>query len=230
MRIAVVASSGGSVFAQLREILAARDAAAHQYLVVTDRPCGIETLCQKMGVACHRIDERDNVEFSRRAADWLSEQGGADFVLLFFLRLVTGELFGRFPTFNIHPSLLPAFRGFNPLAQALAVRARFMGATLHLVNTHADAGAIVAQVCMPLAGNEKAERLEKISFIQKVYLALVLVDLLQRGALSVSADRNDAHVEPGLRATDRCNPRLSDERLHQAVLRLQQQEQVEVIQ
>lgn len=229
MRVAVVASSGGSVFAHLREILSARDAAANEYFVVTDRPCGIESYCQKNNVACQRIEEPDNVHFSQRAGDWLGEQGGVDFVLLFFLRLVTPELFTRFPTFNIHPSLLPAFRGFGPLAKALDARARFVGATLHLVNAQADAGAIVAQVCMPLLGNETVEKLEKYSFIQKVYLALVLVDLLERECLSVAADRGDARVRPGLPATDRCNPRLADEFCHQAVLRLQQQEQVEVI-
>ncbi|HXG25187.1 MAG TPA: formyltransferase family protein [Chthonomonadales bacterium] len=228
LRIGIVGSSGGSVFAETRQILEASGSGRYEYVVATDRPCGLEELCAQCALPHRRIEQGHNADFSCVARRFFAEQGGVDFVLLFFLRLVTEELFETYPTFNIHPSLLPAFRGLQPLKKALQERVRFLGATLHLVTADVDAGPIVAQTVMPIRTGETQERLGKYSFIQKVYLSLLLVELIERDALRLT-ERNRDVCLADLPFTDRCNPALQRPEWVEGVLRLQEREGVEVI-
>lgn len=228
LRIGIVGSSGGSVFAEVRRILETSGGNSYQYVIVTDRSCGLERICLQYNISHRRIEQGNNADFSCMARRFFAEQGGVDFVLLFFLRLVTEELFEAYPTFNIHPSLLPAFRGFHPLKKALKERVRFLGATLHLVTADADAGPIVAQTVMPIRMGETQERLEKYSFIQKVYLSLLLIELIERSMLRLDERNRDIYVA-NLPFTDRCNPALQRQEWVECVLRLQEKEGVEVI-
>lgn len=228
LRIGIIGSSGGSAFAETRRILEASNSGRYEYIVVTDRPCGLEELCVQESLLHRRIERGHNADFSCAARRFFAEQGGVDFILLFFLRLVTEELFETYPTFNIHPSLLPAFPGLQPLKMALKKRVRFLGATLHLVTADADAGPIVAQTVMPIHTGETQERLGKYSFIQKVYLSLLLVELVERDALRLTERNRDVCVAD-LPFTDRCNPALQRPEWVEGVLRLQEREGVEVI-
>ncbi len=69
-----------------------------------------------------------------------------------FMRLVTPTLLGAFPwrVLNIHPGLLPAFPGLHAQAQALAAGVKIAGCTVHLVDSGADTGPIVAQAAVPV--------------------------------------------------------------------------------
>jgi phosphoribosylglycinamide formyltransferase-1 len=58
------------------------------------------------------------------------------------------EWYGR--QLNIHPSLLPAFRGLHPQARALEAGVRITGATVHFVSEEMDAGPIIAQGAVPV--------------------------------------------------------------------------------
>jgi folate-dependent phosphoribosylglycinamide formyltransferase PurN len=175
MRIGIVGSSAGSVAREL--ICAARS--DHDFVIVTDRPCGLESVAEEFSLPCMRVDESDNARFSQRAKYFFDQQGGSDLVLLFYLRLVTSELFKAYPTFNIHPSLLPDYRGFNAIERAHADRVKQFGATLHLVDEKADHGPLVAQVLTELKSEVSIEQMRRISFAQKTYLALYLLDLFE---------------------------------------------------
>jgi len=60
---------------------------------------------------------------------------------------------------NIHPSLLPAFRGLKPQAQALAAKATVSGCTVHYVVPELDAGPTIAQLEVPVLPNDTVETL-----------------------------------------------------------------------
>lgn len=213
MRIGIVASSGGATFQAMRLLFPAR--CSLNFFVVTDRPCGIEAYCNAEKIALKRFSTDDNQAFSSQTADWFAENQ-VQFVLLYYLRLVTAELFERFPTYNIHPSLLPAFPGFHPVERAAAKQVRFLGATAHRVDDHPDQGPVVAQVTMPISPTDPVEQLHKFSYVQKVYLSALLVEM----HLSNNA---------GTAYTDRCNPRVADPELWNALLALQTREGVEVL-
>jgi phosphoribosylglycinamide formyltransferase-1 len=73
---------------------------------------------------------------------------GADFVETWRDRLV-----------NIHPSLLPAFRGLDTHARVLAAGVRFTGCTVHFVRAEMDDGPIIVQAAVPVLPGDDPERL-----------------------------------------------------------------------
>ncbi len=179
MRIGIIGSSGGSV---ARELILATGS-LHKFLIATDRLCGLEAVAREFSLPKLRIDEPDNTRFSLRAKHFFDRQGGVDLVLLFYLRLVTRELFDAYPTFNVHPSLLPDYRGLRAIERAHADQIEEFGATLHLVDETADRGPLVAQVSTILQAGVGVEPMRRISFAHKCYLGLYLLDrfALERG-------------------------------------------------
>jgi phosphoribosylglycinamide formyltransferase-1 len=214
LRIGMIASSNGGVFQALYDILMPlRD---YQFTVITDRACGIEEFCKRAGISWKRIEEPDNMLFSQAACKFFQSQGNVDIILLFFLRLVTPELFKHYPTFNIHPSLLPAYPGFNALERTLKSGAKFFGATLHQVNEETDNGPIVAQVVEPLLPHYNITLLNKHSFLQKTYLALLLIDLWKSKALQSTPDFEPVNSVKPFPTSAFANPALSDSALLRA--------------
>ena len=205
MHVGIVSSSGGQTFAQLCRGVEHLDVS---FTVVTDRPCGIEDIAREREIACHRI-AGDREELSRRAVDEFTARDAA-FVLLYFNRLVSAELYEAVPTFNIHPSLLPAFPGFGALEAARERDVRFVGATLHLATQHPDAGPIVAQVCAPVWPRCAPQRLAELSFVQRVYLSLLAVELAHERALDIDPAAGSVGYVVPRRYSDRCNPALQD--------------------
>ena len=205
MRVGIVSSSGGQTFAQLCRGV---EHLGVDFTVITDRACGIEDVARARDIPCRRIDG-DRAEFSRAAAQELSAQSVA-FVLLYFNRLVGPELYERLPTYNIHPSLLPAFSGFGALEGALARDVRFVGATLHLATEQPDAGPIVAQVCAPVWPPCRATEIAELSFVQRVYLSLLCVELEHEDALEVSPAAGTVRHLMRRPYTARCNPAIQD--------------------
>jgi len=202
MRIGILGSSGGSV---ARELVLATGS-LHNFSIVTDRLCGLEAVAREFSLPRLRIDEADNTRFSLSAKHFFDQQGGVDLVLLFYLRLVTPELFDAYPTFNVHPSLLPDYRGFKAIERAHFDRIEELGATLHLVDEKADHGPQIAQVSTTLQAGVSIEPMRRISFAQKCYLSLYLLDRfeLERGTDWLSALSQSAV---------RVNPMISNDQL-----------------
>ena len=149
------------------------------FFVVTDRHCGAEEECNRLAIAHRRIEFTDRDDFDARAYRWLREESGVDWVALFHLRLIGPLLYERLPCFNFHPALLPAFPGLNALSRAMESGAKVFGATVHLVDSTVDGGPIVVQVKAPLPAGARHEDLARISFAQKVYLFLRLIEIMR---------------------------------------------------
>ena len=116
------------------------------------------------GVATRVIDHR---EFEDRdafdgALDAALREMGAEFICLAgFMRLLGATFVAAWPDqiLNIHPSLLPAFKGLDSHEQALAAGVRLSGCTVHFVRAELDDGPIVAQAAVPVHPDDDAERL-----------------------------------------------------------------------
>lgn len=212
MRIAILGSSGGSAFRATLRILADRGTPRHELIVATDRACGFDDVCRDYGLTVHRIAGHDNAARSAAALDVFR---GADAALLYYTRLVTADLYEAIPTYNIHPSLLPAFPGMSAVRDALAHGARFLGATLHRVDATVDGGPIIGQVVMPMTREMTEAQLQKYSYVQKVYLSLLFLELLEHG-------------ESWPAYTDRCNPALRDPAFLAGMEALEREERVRV--
>jgi phosphoribosylglycinamide formyltransferase-1 len=184
-RTAVLISGRGSNMQAL--IAAAKDEAypAEIVLVLSNRPdaAGLAT-AQADGITTEIVDHRafgkDREAFERAVQERL-EQHHIDLVCLAgFMRLLTPWLVDRWQgrMLNIHPALLPAFKGLDTHARALAAGVATHGATVHFVVPDMDAGPIIVQGEVPVLPGDTADALAArvITVEHRIYpLALRLV-------------------------------------------------------
>jgi phosphoribosylglycinamide formyltransferase 1 len=165
-RVAILISGRGSNMAAL--IAAAKEPTypAEITLVISNRPQapGIE-LARRHGVLTAVLDHRpygkDRAAFER-ALQALLDEHRIDLVCLAgFMRLFTADfvLHWQGRMLNIHPALLPCFKGLDPHGQALKAGVKIAGATVHLVTPDMDRGPIVAQAAVAVAETDTAETL-----------------------------------------------------------------------
>lgn len=171
MRLGVIGSSGGSALASASECLISAGKSI-EWVVITDRECGLEAWAKSKGHVVHRLDYRDADTFSSEAYKIFRNANCQD-VLLFYTRRVALPLIEKLRVWNIHPALLPSFKGLHGVRDAMAAGVRLFGATLHRVDADLDTGKIIAQVSAPLPVNCSHSQAEYLSFLQKIWLTLV---------------------------------------------------------
>jgi phosphoribosylglycinamide formyltransferase 1 len=183
-RVAILISGRGSNMAALIEAARAPDYPAEVVLVISNRPqaAGLER-ARAAGVKALAIDHK---AFATREAF----DGAVETALLAervelvchagFLRIQSEDFASRWlgRQLNIHPSLLPSFKGLKVQQQAIDAGVRIAGCTVHFVTPELDAGPIVAQAAVPVLPDDTAESLaDRILTVEhKLYpLALRLV-------------------------------------------------------
>ena len=227
MKIAILASSKGSVFRYALEILQ-KCGSKTDFFMISDRVCDAEKIATDYSLPLQRIEAKDNKTFSKLCREHISKLGGTDAVMTFVWRLVTEELFNHYPCINIHPALLPAFKGFHAVEQAFDTNVKFFGSTLHMVDADMDHGQVIAQTQMPCLPGMTLAQMTEAAFIQDVYLMLLVVDLLEHEVLKVFPP-SVCEVKQGLFYTDRCNPLLLNDRYLEEIKKLQASRNITVI-
>jgi phosphoribosylglycinamide formyltransferase-1 len=207
-RVAILCSSNGGAFETIHQII--QDLGAPiEFIGLTDRPCGFIDVAQRIDIPLYQIQHDGNEAFSKACSSRCLEHE-IDLVLLFYTRLVTSALYKTIPTLNLHPSLLPSFPGFGSVTAAMKRGVRFLGATLHLVDDTADKGPILAQTICPIQSEEQESALQKKSYLQKVYLALVLLEALAQNRLIINLPNNTAEIINAPNGLFSANPPLAD--------------------
>ena len=94
----------------------------------------------------------NRVDFDRKMTNSMADAGVELVCLAGFMRLLSEEFvnYWRDRLINIHPSLLPAFKGLNVQARAIAAGAKFSGCTVHYVRQEMDEGPIICQAVVPI--------------------------------------------------------------------------------
>ena len=165
-RTAILISGRGSNMLSLIEAARAPDYPAEIVLVISNRPAapGIEH-AQAQSVKSLVIDHK--AFGSREAFDAAVEQAliahGIELVCQAgFMRIQSAPFAERWlgRQLNIHPSLLPSFKGLHPHQQAIDAGVRISGCTVHFVTPELDAGPIVAQAAVPVLEGDTAGTLE----------------------------------------------------------------------
>jgi phosphoribosylglycinamide formyltransferase-1 len=167
-RVAVLISGRGSNMMALIEAAKAEDYPAQIVLVVSNRPdaSGL-TRAQKAGIATVTVDHQKSGgdrEAFERALDAELEAHGIDIVCLAgFMRLLTPWFVARWSgrMLNIHPALLPQFKGLDTHRRALEAGVERHGATVHFVSVEMDSGQIIAQDSVPVMQGDTEETLAK---------------------------------------------------------------------
>lgn len=162
-RVAILISGRGSNMASLIEAARAEEYPARIVLVLSNRPAadGL-TRAEAAGIPTHVVDHAafaDRPAFEAALDAALAEAGTELVCLAGFMRVLTDAFVSRWRgrMINIHPSLLPAYKGLDTHARALAAGERRHGCTVHFVVPELDSGPIVAQATVPvLAGDTEA--------------------------------------------------------------------------
>jgi len=184
-RVAVLISGRGSNMAALIEAAKAKDFPAEIMLVLSNRPqaAGLQ-IARAAGIATEIVDHvtygKDRAAFER-ALQTALQQHRIDLVCLAgFMRLLTDGFVEawRGRMINVHPALLPAFKGLDTHKRALEAGAKVHGATVHLVVPEMDSGPIIMQDAIAVHADDSAETLAArvLAVEHRIYpLALRLV-------------------------------------------------------
>lgn len=145
-RIVVLVSGSGS---NLAALLGTEDLGGRIVGVLADRPdAGGLARARDAGVQARAVVPRDHPDrpaWEQALHDAVEEAAPDLVVLAGFMRILSGAFVSRWPTINVHPSLLPAFPGARAVEEALAWGVKVTGCTVHYVDEEVDHGPIIAQ-------------------------------------------------------------------------------------
>lgn len=204
-RAAVLISGRGSNMAALVRAAAAPDFPAEIALVLSNRAdaAGLD-FAKSHGIATHVLSHKgfaDREAFDA-ALDGVLRDAGVEIVCLAgFMRLLTPWLVERWRDrmINVHPSLLPSFKGLHTHERALEAGVRVHGCTVHFVRAEMDEGPIILQAVVPIEPGDTPDILADRVLTQEHVIYPKGLELLAAGRLTVANERVDiAGVEKGL--------------------------------
>jgi len=195
LKLGVLISGRGSNLQAL--IDAAADAAyPAEIALVVSNVAGVMGLqrAEKAGIATAVVDHKafdGRQSFEDALHETLSAAGVELVCLAGFMRLLTDGFVGRWhdKLINIHPSLLPAFKGLDVQQRAIDAGARFSGCTVHFVRPAMDAGPIIAQAVVPIHGDDTDASLSARILEQEHKLFPLAVRLIAEGRARVIDER-----------------------------------------
>lgn len=165
LKTAILISGRGSNLQALMEECAAPDAPAEIILVLSNvATAGGLARADSAGIATQVIDHRpfsDRESFEAEITSCLERAGVELICLAGFMRLLTPSFVNHWHDrlINIHPSLLPAYKGLDTHARAIADNVRFAGCTVHFVRAEMDAGPIIVQAAVPVHAEDDSDTL-----------------------------------------------------------------------
>ncbi len=163
--LGILASGNGSNFEAIAQSIQAGELKAQIAVVITNNPeAYVRQRAESKGIPCVLLNHRDYPQ--REALDaaiiQVLKQYQVEWVIMAgWMRLVTQVLIAAYPgrILNLHPSLLPSFKGLHAVEQALQYGVKITGCTVHLVTLEMDSGPIVAQAAVPILPQDTPESL-----------------------------------------------------------------------
>jgi phosphoribosylglycinamide formyltransferase 1 len=203
-RIVVLISGGGSNLQTLIDAAKLPDCPYDIVFVVSNRPgAGGLTRAADAGIGNAAIDHKaypDRPSFESDLAACV-DAANPDFVVCAgFMRVLTETFVSRYEgrMINIHPSLLPNFRGLHTHARAIEAGVAFAGCTVHWVSAGVDEGAIIGQAIVPVLAGDTPETLAARVLVQehRLYPACLKVVASRRAVLQGSRTLLDGKPGP----------------------------------
>jgi len=179
MRVGVLASGSGTI------LQAMLDRQLPVVVVLADRPCGALEIAERAGIAAELVERTDfrptfdRVAYTKEVVAAL-ERHGIDLVAIAGFGTILSEPFvDAFAAraVNTHPALLPAFKGWHAVRDALDAGVKVTGCTVHLVTEDVDSGPILAQEPVPVLDDDTEETLhERIKQVER----RLFIDVIER--------------------------------------------------
>ncbi|MDG5766709.1 formyltransferase family protein [Balneolales bacterium ANBcel1] len=187
MKAIILCSTNGSVLSKtLEQSLYLRKKIS---AIVTDRPCGAEDIARFYGIDLVPLYSKTGEAFSDAICKAFSLTR-EDLIISFYTRLLKGRLLQQMKgrILNFHPSILPAFPGLGGFEDTLKSGARFMGATVHLVDEGMDTGLPVIQSARPIDPNLPVSVNRHKIFLDQCRMLLQVVRWFDAGRVRCQED------------------------------------------
>jgi phosphoribosylglycinamide formyltransferase-1 len=191
-RVAVLISGRGSNMAALIEAAKDKNYPAEIALVVSNRAdAGGLSLATTAGIATKIVEHakfgKDRAAFERALQATLEKHRIEIVCLAGFMRLLSGDFVNQWRgcLLNVHPALLPAFKGLDTHRRALDAGATTHGATVHFVVAEMDSGPIILQDAVPVRSDDTEEALAARVLVVEHRIYPLALKLLAEGRLQV---------------------------------------------
>ena len=187
LRLGILISGNGSNMLNIVESCTKKKINAEVGIVISNNPnsSGLRKLQEfNINFKVLRLENFKNKGMYEQEISNLLIKENIDFVCLAGYMKILGPSFLKKwnkRVINIHPSLLPAFKGINPQERALKYNVKFSGCTIHFVNEEIDGGEIIDQSVVRVDKNETVKSLKKKILIEehKLYIN-VLENIIQK--------------------------------------------------
>lgn len=182
--LGVLASGSGTILQALLDAVLPID------VVVADRPCTALERAARAGVPAELVERTsfgadfDRDAYTERVVDVLRRYGIELVAMAGFGTILDKPIHDAYPDriVNTHPALLPAFKGWHAVDDALAAGVRVTGCTVHLARLEVDDGPILAQEPVAVEEGDTAETLhERIKSVERRLYPEVLRRLVSEG-------------------------------------------------
>jgi phosphoribosylglycinamide formyltransferase-1 len=173
LSLGVMASGSGSNFEVLaRSIEEGRLNASIRLLIYNKANAKVKQRAERYRIPTVFLDHRkfpSREEFDRAIVRILRDYGVEWTIMAGWMRIVTPVLLDAFPdrVINIHPSLLPSFKGVRAVEQALEAGVKITGCTVHIARAEVDSGPILAQAAVPILPDDTADSLHERIQVQE---------------------------------------------------------------
>lgn len=191
LKLAIFASGSGTNAQAILEKIRRGVLDVSPELVFSDRP-GAKVIerAREADIAAIELDPREyesREEFDLKALEFVREYKCEAIALAGYMRILSAKFLEEFgkPVLNVHPALLPSFKGARGAADAVDYGVKISGCSVHFVSEKLDSGPLIIQAAVPTLQNDDASSLhERIQTLEhRVYPQAL--QWLARGRLRV---------------------------------------------
>jgi phosphoribosylglycinamide formyltransferase-1 len=184
-KIAILISGRGSNMLNIIEACNNKKLYSSVNLVVSNRPNAVGLkVASKYKVRTEILDSnnltKENFEI---LLDKILKKNNINLVCLAgFMKILSKDFVKKWPKMilNIHPSILPSFKGLNAQRQAIENKAKYSGCTVHFVNEEMDSGEIIDQKIVGISTNDDVDSLSKKILMEEHKLYIKVLKELEK--------------------------------------------------
>ena len=143
--------------------------------------CGLAKV-KKRGIKTKIINENQIEKFEEKLSQILIKEKINLICLAGFMRILTKEFISNWDKkiINIHPSILPAFRGLNAVKKAIDKKVKYTGCTIHYVDNGIDTGEIIDQRIVKVLKTDNEKKLAKKILKEEHILYIRVIEILEK--------------------------------------------------
>ena len=194
LQLGVMASGSGTNFEAVAKAIALKELDAEIKVLIYNNPqAKAKERAKKYNIPAVLIDHRQykkREDLDRQIVKTLQSYGVDWTIMAGWMRIITQVLLDAYPqrVINIHPSLLPSFKGIRAIEQALAARVKITGCTVHLVSLEVDSGEIIMQAAVPILPKDNLETLHERIQVQEHRILPQAIALAAKNSQEISLD------------------------------------------